>query len=75
MADQTSFIERLVAILYERNISISQFCRDIGIDRPSFFYKKRHKHKKVYYIAIAHYLNMTVEELVAGTDAMDDWCC
>ena len=75
MADQTCFIERLVAILHSRNITISQFCQDTGIYRARFFYQKGNKHRKVYYMAIAYYLNMTVENLVDGTDAMDDWYC
>lgn len=69
MPDIIPFTERLKGILHERKITIGQFCFDTGIDRKGFFYKKGHKHHKVYYMAIAYYLNMTVEDLVEGTDA------
>jgi hypothetical protein len=67
------FKEKLIAILRERKISMNKFSNDTGIDRRSFFYREGHKHHKAYFMAIAYYLNMTVEDLVDGTDAMDIW--
>lgn len=71
MEELIPFNDRLKGILKKRKISIVQFCIDTGIDRPGFFDKKGHKHRKIYYMGIAYYLNMTVEDLVDGTDAMD----
>lgn len=74
-----SFKQRLRDLLFERNISLVQFDEDTGINRQNFFYRKNtparqsHKHCKYIYMAIAYYLNMTVEDLVAGTDAEEDF--
>ena len=66
------FDQKLRQILWDRGISIVQFSLDTGITR-SYFYKKGHKHHRAYFMAIAYYLNMTVEELIDGTDAVDEW--
>ena len=68
-----SFKERVKGILREKKITIGQFCFDTGIDRAGFFYKHRNSHHRAYYMAIAYYLNMSVEDLVAGTDVEDFW--
>ena len=73
MADLIPFNDKLRKLLWERNITITDFCLDLGIDRTSFFYKNHKKHRLVYYKMISIYLNMTVEELVKGTDAEDVW--
>lgn len=73
MEDVVPFVDKLKGILRERGITIKQFCDDLGIYRQQFFYKKGHKHKRIYFVAIAYYLNMTVEELIDGTDAIDAW--
>lgn len=74
MAELIPFEQKLRQILCERNITILQFSLDTGIDRWGLFYKKQqHKHHRSKLMAIAYYLKMTVEELVDGTDAMEDW--
>ena len=74
MANLIPFKQRVKDILRERGITILQFCEDTGISRENFFYRKtQHKHCKYIHMAIAYYLNMTVEELVKGTDAEDVW--
>ena len=73
MPDLVPFKEKLKDILRERKIGLYQFCADTGIDRTTFFYREGHKHHKAYFMAIAYYMHMTVEDLVDGTDAMDIW--
>lgn len=70
-----SFREKLRAILKERGIPLTRFDEDTGIDRANFFYRKNksHAHCRYVYMAIAYYLKMDVEELIAGTDAEIDW--
>lgn len=63
---------KLRKILDERGISMLKFEYDTRIDRR-IFYNKKHKHGKSLLMAIAYYLKMTGEELVAGTDAEDIW--
>jgi hypothetical protein len=74
MAELIPFAQRLRQILWNRKISLLQFSIDTGIDRR-IFYRKRRKHHRTMYMAIAYYLNMTVEELIEGTTAMDEWYC
>ncbi len=71
----TPFKEKLRTILKARKIPLTRFDADTGIDRRNFFYRKNksHQHCRYIYMAIAYYLNMTVEELVDGTDAEVDW--
>ena len=73
----TPFREKLRAILKARKIPLTRFDDDTGIDRANFFYRKgrqaSHKHCRYIYMAIAYYLDMTVEELIEGTDAEIDW--
>ena len=73
MDKEIPFKEHLKKILRERKISICKFCDDTGIDRTNFFYREGHRHHRPYFLAIAYYLNMNVEDLVDGTDAMDIW--
>ena len=69
-----SFRDRVKAILYERGIPLTKFSEDTGINRANFFYRREsHKHCRYIHMAIAYYLHMDVEELIAGTDAEIDW--
>ena len=67
-----SFKTRLRGILAQRGIYLQDFCADTGIDRVSFFHKAN-RHHRTTYMAIAYYLGMKVEDLIEGTDAMNDW--
>ena len=70
----TPFKEKLREILKERGITLKQFGIDTGISRERFFYNKdSHRHRLYVYMAIAYYLDMTVEDLVEGTDGEIDW--
>lgn len=73
----TPFKEKLRKILKKRKIPLIRFEEDTGIDRANFFYRKgkleSHKHCRYIYMAIAYYLDMDVEDLIAGTDAEIDW--
>lgn len=74
MADLMPFKNKVRALLKERKITFVQFSIDTGIDQRNFFYRKEsHKHCRYIHMAIAYYLGMDVEELVAGTDAEIDW--
>lgn len=71
---QPDFREKLRGILRERRIPITKFSDDVGLDRANFFYRKqKHKHCRYVYMAIAYYLDVDAEDLVAGTDAENDW--
>lgn len=67
------FKTKLRQILKQRKITLLRFSEETGIDRVSFFYKGRHKHCRYIYMAIAYYLDMSVEDLIAGTDGEIDW--
>lgn len=67
------FKDRVRSILKQRKIPLTKFSDDTGIDRVNFFYKGAHKHCRYVHMAIAYYLNMDVEELIAGTDAEIDF--
>lgn len=73
---QTSaFKEKLKKILKEQNIPVSKFCEDLGLDRSNFFCRKKSSngHKPHVYMAIAYYFGVDVEELLADTDALNDF--
>lgn len=72
MDNQIPFCVKLRKILKERGISMLKFEYDTGIGRR-IFYDQNHKRHKSLLMAIAYYLKMTGEELVAGTDAEDIW--
>lgn len=68
------FKDKVKALLRERGISGVKFQDDTGIHRGNFFYRKgTHAHCRYIHMAIAYYLGMDVEELVADTDAEIDW--
>lgn len=71
----TPFRDKVRALLKERGITLTRFEDDTGINRANFFYRKKvfHKHCRYIHMAIAYYLGMDAEELVAGTDAEIDW--
>ncbi len=58
-------------MLDERGLTQFKFCQDLGIDRSRFF---RDKHRPRYvYMAIAYYFGMDVDDLMEGTEAVDDF--
>lgn len=67
------FKDKVKALLKQRRIPLTQFAEETGLDRVNFFYRDMHKHCRYIHMAIAYYFGMTVEELVAGTDAEFDW--
>lgn len=70
------FDQRLRDLLYARDITITQFSEDTGINRINFFYRKsrpKRRRRRYVYMAIAYYLGVDVEDLVAGTDAEIDF--
>jgi hypothetical protein len=69
------FPKRVRQLLKERDISPYRFEIETGIARQFFYKKDVKKHNKATMMAIAYYLNMRVEELVDGTDAMEYWYC
>lgn len=64
-----SFKDRLLAILGERDISISRFEQETGIHRCIFTRNRNKKPRKATLLAIAYVLDMRVEDLIKGTDA------
>ena len=68
------FKDRVKAVLKEHKISQVKFSEDTGINRENFFNRKtKRKHSRHIYMAIAYYFSMDVEELIADTDAENDW--
>lgn len=68
--DMIPFGDKVRTILKSRKITTAQFEVDTGIGRR-VLYRNDHRHHKSTLMAIAYYLNMTVEDLVDGTDAID----
>ena len=64
------FSKRLSQLLRERGITIEQFEAD-GMSRR-IIYDKR-KRRRLTLMGLAYYLGITVEELVDGTTAEEDW--
>ena len=64
------FSKRLSQLLRERGITIEQFEAD-GMSRR-IIYEKR-KRRRLTLMGLAYYLGITVEELVDGTTAEEDW--
>ena len=68
------FKDKVKDILRERGISGVKFQEDTGINRANFFYRRKTTvHSRHIHMAIAYYLNLDVEDLVADTDAEIDW--
>lgn len=64
------FSKRLSQLLRERGITIEQFEAD-GMSKH-IIYDKR-KRRRLTLMGLAYYLGITVEELVYGTTAEEDW--
>ena len=64
------FSKRLSQLLRERGITVEQFEAD-GMSRR-IIYEKR-KRRRLTLMGLAYYLGITVEELVEGTTAEEDW--
>ena len=64
------FSKRLSQLLRERGITIEQFEAD-GMSRRTIYNNR--KHSRLTLMGLAYYLGITVEELVEGTTAEDDW--
>lgn len=69
----TKFCDKVKRLIREKGISIFRFEVDTGIHRVFFYRKEYHKPRRTTIMAIAYYLGMTAEELVADTDAVDAW--
>ena len=69
------FETRLKELLQKEGVSLNRMEIDTGISRTSFAPSrtKGHNHKPSTYMAIAYYLDMSVEDLVSGTDAEETW--
>ena len=64
------FSKRLSQLLRERGITVEQFEAD-GMSRHIIYDKRKHRHLTL--MGLAYYLGITVEELVDGTTAEEDW--
>lgn len=67
------FKTRVRSLLAERGIPDYKFFSDTGLDRVSLFYRKRKHHRRHIYMAIAYYFGTDVDELLEGTEALDDF--
>lgn len=63
---------RVRQLLLEKGISQNRMEKETGIARRIVYPLKRRPHRSIL-MALAYYFGTTVEELVEGTDAMDDW--
>ena len=66
----TRFIYRVQDLLAERNEVLNDLQRGVGVNRKTLY---RGPKRKQTIAAIAYYLNMSAEELVAGTDVEEVW--
>ena len=66
----TRFVHRVQNLLAERNEVLHDLQRGTGVYRKTLY---RGPKRKQTIAAIAYYLNMRAEELVAGTDAEEVW--
>lgn len=64
------FSKRLSQLLRERGITVEQFEAD-GMSRHIIYDKS--KRRRLTLMGLAYYLGITVEELVDGTTAEEDW--
>lgn len=67
----TPFYRRLRSLVRERGLTVEQFEREAGMDRR-VLYRPRGNHL-VTLMGLAYFFGMTVEELVAGTTAEEQW--
>ena len=66
----TRFVYRVQNLLAERNEVLNDLQRGAGVHRKTLY---RGPKRKQTIAAIAYYLNMRAEDLVAGTDAEEVW--
>ncbi len=66
----TRFIYRVQDLLAERGEALNDLQRGAGVNRKTLY---RGPKRKQTIAAIAYYLNVSAEELVAGTDAEEVW--
>lgn len=67
-----NFRYRVQNLLAERGEYLEDLQRGVGVSRQ-VFYNGRTK-RKATIAAIAYYLGISAEDLVAGTDAEESWC-
>lgn len=63
---------RVRQLLLEKGVSQNKMEQETGISRRIVYPLKRRPTRSLL-MALAYYFGATVEELVEGTDAMDDW--
>ena len=66
----TRFIYRVQDLLAERNEVLNDLQRGVGVNRKTLY---RGPQRKQTIAAIAYYLGVDAEQLVAGTDAEEIW--
>lgn len=66
----TRLIYRVQELLAERGEVLNDLQRGVGVYRKTLY---RGPKRKQTIAAIAYYLNMSAEDLVAGTDAEEAW--
>ena len=64
------FLYRVQDLLAERGEVLNDLQREVGVNRKTLY---RGPQRKQTIAAIAYYLRMNAEELVAGTDAEEVW--
>ena len=64
------FVYRVQNLLAERGEVLNDLKAGVGVHRKTIYKTPR---SKPTIAAIAYYLNMSAEELVAGTDAQEIW--
>ncbi len=66
----TRFLYRVQDLLAERNEVLNDLQRGVGVNRKTLY---RGPQRKQTIAAIAYYLGVDAEQLVAGTDAEEIW--
>ena len=66
----TKFIYRVQCLLADRGEVLNDLQRGVGVNRKTLY---RGPQRKQTIAAIAYYLGMDAEELVAGTDVEEIW--
>ena len=66
----TRFVYRVQNLLAERGEVLNDLRSGVGVDRKTIY---RGPRSKSTIAAVAYYLGISAEELVAGTDAEDVW--
>lgn len=64
------FVYRVQNLLAERNEVLNDLQRGAGVSRKTLYLGPKRKQTIA---AVAYYLNMSAEELVAGTDVEEVW--